>query len=359
MGAIVRRRPHQPTATAVLSLSLLVLGTPTTVVQHHLSNPVQRRMEFVFRARSLEVKAPTAELHVWMAEPLPGVGQSDTCRLSITPPPTQTFDDPENGNRILYWNLSPTLVSDTTIEIRRKYELTSWRVDGVPGPEENIAMPDPEDPLVRFYTKSERWLEQNDEIRALADELTRDWEQPWEKISAIFDWVKGSCEYVYPPPGGRGSLVMLLERKGDCGQYACLFINLCRAAGIPARFVAGVTVGDEGRVGHHAWAEVWLPGPGWIPCDPTGTRKDPVGTIDSGRIVTTRGLNIPLPQVPAWANYDNSEVTSEGKNGMGRTEFIQNACVATRGVRANFATRRIAEKVILWDGLDHSQPVQE
>jgi len=343
---------------ALLFLLLFVGGWDASAGTH-LSSPEARRIEFTFRAGNIQVEAPTAELHVWMAEPVPGVGQSGTLRLSITPPPTEVFDDPENGNRLLYWDLSPTLLNGTAIEIRREYELTAWHVDGAPGPEENIAMPDPGDPLARFYTKSERWLEQTGEIKDLAEELTQNWEQPWEKIVSIFEWVKGSCEYVYPPPGGRGSLMMLHERKGDCGQYACLFIDLCRATGIPARFVAGLTVGEEDRVGHHAWAEVWLPGYGWIPCDPTGPRTDPIGTIDSNRIVTTRGLNLPIPHVPRWANYDNSEVTAEGEDGMGRTEFIQNACVAARGIQARFSTKRTTEKVILCDRVNREQVIEE
>lgn len=340
-------------------LGFLVAGSaaPNADARVRMSNPEHRRIELNFRAGGIRIEEPTAELHVWMAEPVPGVGQSDTRRVSIAPRPTEIFDDPENGNRILYWNLSPALLEGTTLEIRREYELTSWHADGVPGPEEYIEPPDPGSELVRFYTKNERWLEQSDTVSILAAQVTRDWEQPWDKVVAIFHWVKGSCEYVYPPPGGeRGAWAMLRERKGDCGQYACLFIDLCRAAGIPARFVAGMTFNKDGRVGHHAWAEVWLPEYEWIPCDPTGPREDPVGTIGANRMVTTRGLNIPLPHVPPWATYKNSEVAAEGEGGAGRTEFIQNACVAARGIRADFSTRRSAEKVLPGDGVDKQYP---
>ena len=56
--------------------------------------------------------------------------------------------------------------------------------------------------------------------------------------------------------------------RGVCQDYAHIFISLCRLAGVPARYVAGMMTG-EGQT--HAWAEVWLDG-GWYGFDPTNNR---------------------------------------------------------------------------------------
>ncbi len=62
-------------------------------------------------------------------------------------------------------------------------------------------------------------------------------------------------------------------RKGACRDVAVLFMECCRAVDLPARFVSGYLVGapktpDSDR--HlHAWAEVYLPGAGWVGFDPT------------------------------------------------------------------------------------------
>jgi len=62
------------------------------------------------------------------------------------------------------------------------------------------------------------------------------------------------------------SAVQVLEtRVGDCNEHAVLFVALARAAGLPARTVAGlVPVG--GRFYYHAWAEVYLGD--WVAVDP-------------------------------------------------------------------------------------------
>lgn len=53
--------------------------------------------------------------------------------------------------------------------------------------------------------------------------------------------------------------------RGVCQDYAHIFISLCRLAGVPARYVAGMLLGEGAT---HAWTEVWL-GKEWIGADPT------------------------------------------------------------------------------------------
>jgi len=61
---------------------------------------------------------------------------------------------------------------------------------------------------------------------------------------------------------------------GDCDDLSFLYISLCRAIGIPARFIRGFTVEEKNRVVEivpHAWAEVFVGGGignnGWIPVE--------------------------------------------------------------------------------------------
>ena len=64
--------------------------------------------------------------------------------------------------------------------------------------------------------------------------------------------------------------VTLSEGAGACRDLAVLFIDACRAVGIPARFVSGYYGGpiEADRRYLHAWAEVYLPGAGWRGFDP-------------------------------------------------------------------------------------------
>ncbi len=58
---------------------------------------------------------------------------------------------------------------------------------------------------------------------------------------------------------------VLEARVGDCNEHAVLFVALARAAGLPARTVAGL-VPVDGRFYYHAWAEVYLGD--WVAVDP-------------------------------------------------------------------------------------------
>jgi len=68
---------------------------------------------------------------------------------------------------------------------------------------------------------------------------------------------------------------ILQKRRGVCTDYAILYTALCRAAGIPAKFVQGIPVFSVLTEGGgilpyaHAWVEIKLPGYGWIPIDIT------------------------------------------------------------------------------------------
>ncbi len=68
------------------------------------------------------------------------------------------------------------------------------------------------------------------------------------------------------------------SRRGFCEHYAYAFVMMMRAAGVPARVVAGYQGGEVNPVNKtvivhefdaHAWAEVWLQGRGWVRVDPT------------------------------------------------------------------------------------------
>jgi transglutaminase-like putative cysteine protease len=69
-------------------------------------------------------------------------------------------------------------------------------------------------------------------------------------------------------------------RRGVCQDYAHLMISVCRAAGVPARYVSGYHfVGDlqggnaDFEQASHAWVEVYIPGVGWYGIDPTNNAE--------------------------------------------------------------------------------------
>ncbi|MEP4377432.1 MAG: transglutaminase family protein [Alphaproteobacteria bacterium] len=64
--------------------------------------------------------------------------------------------------------------------------------------------------------------------------------------------------------------------QGSCRDFAVLFVDAVRSFGFGARIVSGYlydpdndAVGSQGAGSTHAWAEVYVPGAGWIVFDPT------------------------------------------------------------------------------------------
>jgi transglutaminase-like putative cysteine protease len=119
--------------------------------------------------------------------------------------------------------------------------------------------------------------------RALAaGQALRQEPDPVKRVATVLRQFK-SGGYVYtlqPPLLGEDAVDEFLydTRAGFCEHYAGAFVFLMRAAGVPARVVTGYQGGEVNPIdGYltvrqsdaHAWAEVWLPGRGWVRVDPT------------------------------------------------------------------------------------------
>ena len=63
----------------------------------------------------------------------------------------------------------------------------------------------------------------------------------------------------------------LESNSGTCRDFAALFMETCRFLGLAARFVSGYMYSPDitGSMSMHGWAEVYLPGAGWIGFDPS------------------------------------------------------------------------------------------
>ena len=100
------------------------------------------------------------------------------------------------------------------------------------------------------------------------------------------------CEYITRaigapfPPG-----ITWRRKQGSCRDYTVLFMEVCRAVGIAARFVSGYQEGDTEQLERdlHAWVEVYLPGAGWRGYDPT-----------LGLVVSDRHIPLAASAIPSY-----------------------------------------------------------
>jgi transglutaminase-like putative cysteine protease len=137
----------------------------------------------------------------------------------------------------------------------------------------------------------------NPRTRALASEWAS---RPPEKIAAAALAMFRNEDFYYtlrPSLLGANAMDEFLfdSRRGFCEHYASAFVFLMRAAGVPARVVAGYQGGELNPVdGYlvvrqsdaHAWAEIWLAGQGWV-------RFDPTAAVAPSRI--EQGIDAALP----------------------------------------------------------------
>jgi hypothetical protein len=73
------------------------------------------------------------------------------------------------------------------------------------------------------------------------------------------------------------ALEILQSAFGVCEDYAILYMALGRAVGLPTRQVKGFYYYEnEDAANNHVWPEVYIPGYGWTPIDPTRDDSSPL-----------------------------------------------------------------------------------
>jgi transglutaminase-like putative cysteine protease len=112
-------------------------------------------------------------------------------------------------------------------------------------------------------------------IRKLAQGITRKAASPLEKVQRIWQWITENVRYTYAKDYIFYDDIpeyVAREKRGDCGMQALLFITLCRASGIPARWESGWYMNPLSP-GMHDWAQFYLEPYGWLYADPSFGNK--------------------------------------------------------------------------------------
>ncbi len=136
----------------------------------------------------------------------------------------------------------------------------------------------------------------------------------------------------YEMVGGWNTAPTVLARgNGSCSEYSFVYISMCRAAGLPARYVGSVVVrGDYASQDDvfHRWVEVYLPKVGWVPIDPSGGDRDwprdqanYIGHLAHRFLITTESGG--GSKTMGWTYNSNESWTTEPKTFVVSDHFAE------------------------------------
>lgn len=131
----------------------------------------------------------------------------------------------------------------------------------------------PDEQERHFWPSYSARQDQSPQIEALARQIAQETDHGTLAFcSRLALWICDNHEKIVRRIGPAWSAHQTLRRReGSCRDLAVLFIEVCRAAGIPTRFVSGYAIADQPHTERHmhAWGEVYLPGAGWRGFDPS------------------------------------------------------------------------------------------
>jgi hypothetical protein len=190
---------------------------------------------------------------------------------------------------ISYESLSGTLIVGRDLETSNGLTYTIESAIPTFDPEALAAAPD-------LYPQEiiDRYLDLPADFSPVATDLARDLVRDagatndYEEALALQQFFRSSFSYDLGVGAGHSSAridAFLESGVGYCEQFAGAFAAMARSLNIPARVAVGFTWGEvdanDPNLYHvrgehaHAWPEVYIPGSGWVPFEPTPGRGAP------------------------------------------------------------------------------------
>ncbi|NHM33280.1 transglutaminase TgpA family protein [Neobacillus terrae] len=164
-----------------------------------------------------------------------------------------------------------------------EYKVSALR--SITGDEQTVLSPE----FMARYTQLPNSLPSR--VKRLAQEITAGKENWWDKANAIEDYFD-LPDFTYDQkkvavPGKKDDYVdqfLFKTKRGYCDNFSSSMTVMLRTLGIPARWVKGYAQGEFQKYDSensnrqvfevtnnnaHSWVEVYFPGQGWIPFEPT------------------------------------------------------------------------------------------
>ncbi|MFO1129420.1 MAG: transglutaminase family protein [Rhodospirillales bacterium] len=235
-------------------------------------------------------------------------------RLELTPASSvERWTMPESGNRYFRVHGKPGRLH---VHYTAEVELIP-HVDDPRGIAEVTAGALPFDVLTHLYPS--RYC-QSDKLKRFAARTFGDLPLGYQRVNGICNWIRDNVDYVLGSSDALTSAFdTVTERAGVCRDFAHLGIALCRALGIPARYVSAYAWRLD-PPDFHAVFEAFLVGPsgtGWYLFDPTRmSAPDGLVRIGIGRDAAEVAFCSPYGDVDyeppeVWINTPEADPTED------------------------------------------------
>lgn len=276
------------------------------------------RVEFILQARNYGPDS-VKTLDVYLAIPHDMNNQELLGEVVFEPEPDRIITDKWDQKIALFQfrDMAATEVAEITMTAEAKLYQNRYFVF----PEKVGTLDDiPGDIRDKYLVDDAKFDLNNDIIQKAVKAAVGDETNPYRIGRKIFNYVIDHIEYELA--GGWNIAPAVLERgTGSCSEYSFVYIAVCRAAGLPARYVGSIVVrGDDASWDEtfHRWVEIYLPGYGWLPVDPSGgdarwgaDKARSFGFLKNRFLITTAGGG--GSEYLEWGYNANAKATSIGR----------------------------------------------
>ncbi|MFQ6070934.1 MAG: transglutaminase domain-containing protein [Candidatus Aminicenantales bacterium] len=260
-------------------------------------------------------------LDIFLPIPHTRDNQSLIGKVTFDPQPDEIIED-SWGQKIAHFHYT-NLKAGEAVSPSWKVKAKIYAVEYFIYPDKVGTLNDiPADIKEKYTQNGDKYRINDPYIQKLARKVAGKEKNPYWIARRVFDFLGKHLSYNLKPLGGWNPAPTVLKRgTASCSEYSYSMIALCRALGVPIRYVGAVSRrGDDASIDEvfHRWTEVYLPPYGWIPFDANkGDTNRPgrgvlgIGNVDARYIITTENGG---GDEYLWFGYNYGfKWTSEGK----------------------------------------------
>jgi transglutaminase-like putative cysteine protease len=148
-------------------------------------------------------------------------------------------------------------------------------------------------------------------VRELALQVTAPGLNMYDKVKRLEQYLANTYPYTTTPDLSKGQSKDFVDRflfemkEGYCDYFSTAMAVMLRSIGVPSRWVKGFAPGEATADGEylvrnsdaHSWVEVYFPGYGWLPFEPTSGFSLPANGMEAGSAAEQLPEATPSPEV--------------------------------------------------------------